>query len=744
MKSLRVRLMVFTLTSVSLAGCGGSSDDSPVQVPTAMVVSSRPDMVSGGSAVISVSKPTGAAGDLKVMLGSTDVTSAFKPTSDGRLVGLVSGFAVGENRMLISFGRGQTTLVLRNHDRNGPIISGPHQMPWICETQKFNLRNGTTLGPAQDVFCNAPTNISYIYKSTVTRTFKALPSTASYPDDLATTTTTEGKTVNFIVRVETGTLNRAIYQFSVLHDPQKDAMPSPEAQYQGWNRKLVFVFGGSASAGYRQGYDIGNASDTVAGPLTSEEKKLAAGFAVLGSTLTKFGNNANDVLSAETASMVKEAFIKRFGAPIYTMGWGASGGSMQQHLIANNYPGILDGITPAASFSDLHSIVPNVADCTLLDRAFTSSNLVWTDQQKQEVSGYNTWDTCKQWMGTYTPDWLVARKNEKPLGNYLGAVLDYNQCPLEISSADGYDPIANPSGVRCDLYSGIKNLVGVDSGTGYAARGYDNVGVQYGLKVFKAGHISAEQFVTLNEMVGGFTSDGELQGARSSASPIALNNLYEFGRINSAENLGDIPIIDQRSDPGTSANVHDSIRSLSTRARLMRERGNAKNHVILRFSSAAPPPGSSATPLDGEGYVLQKMDQWLMAMKNDTRVYATAAQRVVANKPGGLTDACFTSEGTQIAETADPNNGGQCGQIMPFYLNPRMVAGGPLTDDVLKCQLVPVNASDYPGLSASQLARLKAVFPTGVCDYGRASVGSKPLKGTWLTYPSAGVAEQLQ
>ena len=49
-------------------------------------------------------------------------------------------------------------------------------------------------------------------------------------------------------------------------------------------------------------------------------------------------------------AMVKEHFIKRFGVPVHTIGWGGSGGSMQQHLIAQNYPGLLDGIIPSSEF----------------------------------------------------------------------------------------------------------------------------------------------------------------------------------------------------------------------------------------------------------------------------------------------------------------------------------------------------------------------------------------------------------
>ena len=50
--------------------------------------------------------------------------------------------------------------------------------------------------------------------------------------------------------------------------------------------------------------------------------------------------------SAETMAMVKEHFIKSLRRSVHTIGWGSSGGSMQQHLMTQNYPGLLDGIIP--------------------------------------------------------------------------------------------------------------------------------------------------------------------------------------------------------------------------------------------------------------------------------------------------------------------------------------------------------------------------------------------------------------
>jgi hypothetical protein len=36
--------------------------------------------------------------------------------------------------------------------------------------------------------------------------------------------------------------------------------------------------------------------------------------------------------------------------------------------------------------------------------------------------------------------------------------------------------------------------------------------------------------------------------------------------------------------------------------------------------------------------------------------------------------------------------------------------------------------------TAAQAAQLKAVFPTGVCDFTRQGVGQVPLKGTYQRY----------
>ena len=64
-----------------------------------------------------------------------------------------------------------------------------------------------------------------------------------------------------------------------------------------------------------------------------------------------------------------------------------------------------------------------------------------------------------------------------------------------------------------------------------------------------------------------------------------------------------------------------------------------------------------------------------------------------------------------------------------------MVAGEPLANDVLKCQLKPIDAADYGGrLGKDDLLEVKSIFPKGVCDYGKPGVGQVPTKATWQSF----------
>ena len=71
---------------------------------------------------------------------------------------------------------------------------------------------------------------------------------------------------------------------------------------------------------------------------------LGRGFAVGTSSLNTYANQCNDIISAEALMMTKEILTERHGPIRYTIGNGGSAGTMQQHLITEAYPGLLNGI----------------------------------------------------------------------------------------------------------------------------------------------------------------------------------------------------------------------------------------------------------------------------------------------------------------------------------------------------------------------------------------------------------------
>ncbi len=126
---------------------------------------------------------------------------------------------------------------------------------------------------------------------------------------------------------------------------------------------------------------------------------------------------------------------------------------------------------------------------------------------------------------------------------------------------------------------------------------------------------------------------------------------------------------------------------------------------------------------------LRLMDQWLRNIAEDTSD-DSASVKVRRNKPTGLVDACYTETGEKITDEA------ACKRLYPVHANPRLAAGEPPTDDILKCALKAADARGYVHpLTADQLQRLKAIFPQGVCDYSRHGVGQQLVEGTWLSYP---------
>ena len=408
------------------------------------ILSSRPDMVTGGDALVRVELPAGmAARDVKLTLNGTDVTAKVNPDAAGRsLTGLVTGFALGTNTLAATgSNKASTRLSVVNHPITGPLFAGPQEQPFVCGTNEFKLQGGGTLGPPLDANCSTATRVDYVYRSKTDGKLKALPDPNAPPAD-ADMVTRDGKTVPFVVRIETGTINRGIYQIAMLNG--------------GWNGRLIYTFGGGCEPGwYQQGDSTGGIDDEV---------QLRMGYAVASNTLNVLGNDCSAVISAETMAMTKEHFIEAYGVPAFTIGWGSSGGSTQQHEIAENYPGLLDGLMTGRSFADnMFASSTSSGEGRLFEHYFDKvAAQKYTDDQILAVTGFPVVNTMHNLSRVRAPRFTATEA-----------------CPMELAAELRYDPVKNPKGARCSFWDHSVNVYGRDPKTGFARRPLDNVGIQY-------------------------------------------------------------------------------------------------------------------------------------------------------------------------------------------------------------------------------------------------------------------------
>src|SRR5262245_10428166 len=115
------------------------------------VLSSRPETVTGGDALVRVELPAGVSpSDVKLTVNGTDATRSLKADASARsLMGLVTGFAPGSNTLTASAPKQSSAkLTVVNHPITGPLFSGPQEQPFVCMTDKFKLQGGGTLGPS--------------------------------------------------------------------------------------------------------------------------------------------------------------------------------------------------------------------------------------------------------------------------------------------------------------------------------------------------------------------------------------------------------------------------------------------------------------------------------------------------------------------------------------------------------------------------------------------------------------------
>jgi Tannase-like family of unknown function (DUF6351) len=677
------------------------------------VLSTRADLVSGPEALTSIALPAGTdPAAVTVSLNGTDVTSQFAERANGQFEGLLSGLANGSNTVTATLaGDASASTTIIDHPIGGPIFTGPQVQPWVCQAG------------ATDAQCDAPTTYAYYYMPAIDQSqvnsltgatdlsdaFQSYtPSSPPPAAAIATTTTDNGTTVPYIVRVETGYLDRDQYSIGMLWQPGKPWAPwAPQPQ---WDHKLVITHGASCGADHT----------TSTAPSTEYDPALSRGMAVMSTAMDNAGHDCSVLTEAESLIMAKERLVDEYGTLRYTIGTGCSGGSLAQQQVANAYPGVYQGILPQCSFPDAWSTGQELMDYQLTRNYFEDptkwgTGVVWTPAQIAAVQGHPNYANSVELSTLYWP-----------------TLADPAYACTGVSASQRWSP-SNPTGTRCDLEDYMINLFGPykgDNPYGYAGIPLDNVGVQYGLLPLEEGLITPEQFIDLNQKIGGYDNNYDTTTARMAAQEPALTNDYRGGGIDETNNLTDVAIIDLRGPDAGS--FHDAYRSWAIRARLEQAEGHFPTNDVIWFGE---------TPLIGDpnyaAEALVAMDGWLSAVEADHRSLSLE-QKIADDRPSAVHDQC--SDIPDVDQVVVPGVGEVCQSplLQTRFATPRMEAGESITTDQEKCQLEPLSQSAYYPIvfSDQEWAELEQIFPNGVCDWAEPGVDQRPTI-PWQTYQDA-------
>jgi hypothetical protein len=763
-------LLVFTLSHTRLSAAGPPATANPAADEfVVQVASSAPHQVTGGDARLHIVVPrTVPVHQAEVWVNGVDQRSHFGVIPGTRtLTGVIDGLLVGDNALRVKAngnGKGRpapVSMTLTNYPITGPVFSGPHQYPFVCNTASQGLgqpipddaATGTKVfDAAGDVVglsrnCSVPTQVVFRYRSTAGTWKEYVPGMAR-PADMATTTTIDGLTADYIVRWERGTINRFIYSIAVLAPFDDDAW---EVNRGAWNKRVIFRFDGGVAIGHTQG--------SVSQSAMLYEVGLARGYAILHSSGTRTSTHYNLQVGGETALMVKERFIELYDVPLYTVGVGGSGGAIQQYVYAQNHPGLIDAAIPQRSYPDMVTQAVHVGDCELLEfymDALDAGNPRWA-----------TWTNRTLGQGLAASDTLP--------NPYTGGLRGLTECingwrrlsPLALNPRYGsapnqgnFVPLSAIAATEWTHFADLVNIVGRGA-NGYARNYWDNVGVQYGLRAVATGAITPDEFLKLNAVVGGwkdeplmvqegcpffpapgcfdaaswdpwsrrnqvFSVDPFAPAPRRAGDIEAMRAVYRAGLVFRGDI--DIPIIDWRHYLERWLDMHNSHQSFAVRQRMVNADGDASNQVIW-FTDALTPSGE----FDQTPEALEVMDEWM------SNIRANPAAGVAGNRPLRATDRCFESNGTEIASGStvwdgviDADPPGACTTRFPTFSTSRRVAGGPFEQSLFKCALIPVGEAVSRGFygvwtpGVAEVAMLMAIFPDGVCDYSEPDQGLPP------------------
>jgi len=642
-----------------------------------------------------------------------------------------------------------------------PLFAGNNQYPFVCGTEQSDLgqplvdnqnhvgikvyeenekgdKTKQIIGFSKD--CSLPTRIQYYAK---------FNSKAGF---INVSQLTALENAEQIIRIETGTINRFIYVLAIPVNQQDTPLVFNNSK---WNQKLIYRFKGGVGVGRKQGHV------NIDRLLYEHESQLKAGYAVAFSTGTQTSNHYNIWLSEDTALRVKQQFIAHYGKPLYTVGIGGSGGAIQQYLLAQNHPGIIDGAIPLYSYPDMVTQVNYALDCELLEYYFDelSDHPMWENwptrtlvEGSNALNGYkNKYGRLQGIAAMFNGDFTKMPTGASECTNGWRGPAHLINNPRFFSDYHEVDPLVF-SQVDWSHWGDLHHIYGTDE-QGLGKRFWGNDGVQYGLKSLIEGTLPVDEFIKLNRHVGGWKTTDEMkneyfwhisgdksfkrlslwgqqnmthEGSQQFASRTqgdldASIGAYQSGHV--FLGFANLPIIDLRHYLDHKLDMHHSVASFTSRERIEYAMGHSEHQLIWMMEideTLSKREVLRSLPIDD---ALRVMDQWIFNIK------ANPDKTVAANRPEVARDRCYDKQHNIIDDSPNTWDGqwnqkpnGVCQSYFPHYSHSRLVAGENVFSDTLVCEKMPVRFAIESGVYGEldmweYLSQLEGIFPNGVCRY---------------------------
>jgi len=646
-----------------------------------------------------------------------------------------------------------------------PLFAGPLQYPFLCQTEDSGLgqplvdnqsgwgipvfaehngqRTERIIGYSKD--CLLPSRLHYYYYPAGV---SGLPHRQDVTSSLDSHRPAATDQAPLLVRTESGTINRHLY--SIMMPVSQTDTPA-HADLSRWNKRLIYFFHGGINVGFQQGR---LRMDRLVRDI---RHLLEEGYAVAYSTATHTNNTFNITLQEDTARRVKAQFAARYGEPEFTIGFGGSGGGLQQYLLAQNAPGLLDGGIALIAYPDMVTQVHYALDCELLEYYFdqlATDPAFWrTPEVRESVLGLSVTATEEAykpprlwWLNDLASllrlEWPQPQppSSECNVGWRGSPPLIHN--PAFHRQWQRFDPQVRHQS-HWTYWQDNQMTYGTND-KGHALSPWSNVGVQYGLQALTQGTISPKQFLELNARIGSWKPSDQMTAPRLwhlsgdsrlyRLSPYGEHNMTHSGSrmavaarragplkaARAAYQAGhvylgklDIPIMDVRMYLDHEQNIHHTWAALSIRQRLL----NADSDLRLN------PLWITSKPYNPMFDAVTLMDAWLTTAKE--------SGDLINSRPLAASDTCFDQAGNVIAQGDQVWDGewnqrpqGECTRNMPFHQGSRQVAGDSISGLTFQCARMPVAEALSSDLYASvdmtpYRDTLARIFPEGVCDYSK-------------------------